>query len=187
MIELRDRIPDFENPIILQLFNYWRGLCREGKPPGREGIDPLAIPRVLPCIWIYDWQEDGRFLCRLAGENIRTTLGRKVIGEYMDQFVGDPGYPILKDQYEAVLTLPAVGHTVGNVYTAGTPRYGVGERLILPLCDATGVPRHLLGATTYGTTAPPIEPLPQVGEIGAPGSAQNGPQRSLTPLEAILD
>lgn len=188
MVEMMDGVPVYEHGLIRRLYDYWRDLCVDGQAPYRSSVDPLEVLPVLPFIWIYERKDDGRFLCRLAGENVRAVLDRKVINEYLEDFVGDEGISLLKGRYGKVLSMPAIGHVVGSVYPAATGRYGQGERLILPLRDDEGRYRFVMGATIYRNadlqdTSDGCTTKPKQSTVGAIGKE---PVRTLTPLSAAL-
>lgn len=184
MVEMIDRVPDYEHGLIRRLYGYWKSLCVDGQPPKRSAVDPLEVLPVLPYIWIYERQADGRFLCRLAGENVRAVLDRKVINEYLDDFVGEAGVAFLQGQYDKILSLPAIGHVVGSIYPAATRRYGQGERLILPLRDEAGAPCFVMGATIYRNADP--NGTGEGGEVAA-DVVDPKPTRTLTPLSTIFE
>lgn len=177
MVELLDHLPKIEHPLLRQLYDYWRGLFDGQAPPTRDRIDPLDILPVLPHTWIYLQEADsGRYRCEVAGEKIVGVINRSVVGEYLDDLVGVSGKPFLRGQYDKVLSIPAIGHVYGHVYPAETKRYGVGERVILPLRDQGGACRYVLGATLYRS-------------IDAPVSAPDAdalPTRTLSPVSLLF-
>lgn len=182
LVEQLDHLPEIEHPLLRQLYDYWRGLFEGQAPPMRRQIDPLDILPVLPHAWIYLKEpESGRYRCDVAGEQIVAVINRPVVGEYLDDLVGESGKPFLRGQYDKVLSLPAIGHVYGHVYPAETRRYGVGERVILPLRDADGQCRFVLGATLYRNIDEPA----RAPKVDAP-SADAPPTRTLTPLSVLF-
>jgi len=79
------------HPNIQRLYQYWLGLAPERhlpewRLPGRQHIDPLSFPDLLPGIWMLDVERNPlRFRYRLAGTRIVEAAGREVTGLYMDE------------------------------------------------------------------------------------------------------
>jgi hypothetical protein len=162
------------NERLRRLVAYWLERRGSRAVTRRADIDPIEIPSVLPVIWLYDYVLDnGRFRCRLAGEDIRAMYRTNIVGQYLDEFVLARGWPTIEEHYRAALSGPAIGHAIGQVYSAGLDRIGNGERVLLPLSDEDG--RHttmLIGGTVY-------EALPPSLELG---DKRGGMTRTLIPL-----
>lgn len=71
---------------IAQFFRYWRSIHPTQGLPGRQHLDPLAIPTLLPGIWLLDVQrEPFRLRYRLAGTETVEAIGVEVTGLWMDE------------------------------------------------------------------------------------------------------
>jgi len=117
----------------------------------RADIDPTEMPWILPFIWLYDYEPDGRRLrCRLAGEAIRETYPVNIVGMCMDQFLPANEWPDIQAHYFSVLDGMGIGHARGRVYRPAIGQGGYVERVILPLSDESGTrTTMLIGATIY--------------------------------------
>ncbi|MFP6772300.1 MAG: PAS domain-containing protein [Alphaproteobacteria bacterium] len=78
---------DFESqpllPLLEEMPNYWRGLCRPGRLPGRKDLEPAKITTILPWMLILDVVPDGpeyRFKFRLFGTGLVQRAGRELTG-----------------------------------------------------------------------------------------------------------
>ena len=70
-----------------ELYGYWHGLQREGRPPSRADLDPpLQIPRLLPNLMLID-AVDGHFRMRLVGSEVVRRAGRDPTGLRLDPLV----------------------------------------------------------------------------------------------------
>ncbi len=82
------RIPDSSSwdERIDRAYRYWLSICPRDRLPGRQHLDPLAIPRdLLPGIWLLDVQhEPFRLRYRLVGTAIVAAIGRDVTGMWLD-------------------------------------------------------------------------------------------------------
>jgi len=82
-----------------EFFDYWMSRAPSGRLPGRQHIDPLDIPKLLPGLALFDVirTADGlRFRWRLVG----TALVEAIGVDYTGRFVDEAGLPAVK--YEAV-------------------------------------------------------------------------------------
>jgi hypothetical protein len=70
-----------------ELYRYWRDIWPAAdRLPGRQHLDPLAIPRLLPWLRLYDVQRDPlRFKYRLVGTEAVRMLGRDPTGHWIDE------------------------------------------------------------------------------------------------------
>lgn len=101
--------------------------------PSFADIDPIEIPRVLPYIWICDYDsERDTFRYRLSGEAINTFYGFNLKHRTLAEVVPVARFAKVQARYLRVVRLPAAVHNAGLVY-ADQGRSYQGERLILPL------------------------------------------------------
>jgi hypothetical protein len=158
---------------LRRLVAYWLDKRGSRAATRRTDIDPIEISSVLPVIWLYDYvSENGRFRCRLAGEDIRAMYKTNIVGQYLDEFVLARGWATIEEHYRAVIGQPAIGHAIGQVYSSGLDRMGHGERVVLPLSGKDGREiTMLIGATVYEALPASIEPR-----------VSDGMNRTLIPL-----
>lgn len=75
------------------LYAYWLSRLPPNRLPGRQHVDPLDLPKLLPWIHLVDvaWQSGTfRFRHRLVGTEITQRFGRDVTGLWFeDAYVGD--------------------------------------------------------------------------------------------------
>ena len=92
------RPPPDANPKIAAIYDYWRRIAPGlGVLPGRQHLDPVDIPRLLPHVWLVDVVgSPRRFRCRLIG----TALQRSRTGTPLRPgvYVDDPVAPELKEK-----------------------------------------------------------------------------------------
>ncbi|WP_282607249.1 PAS domain-containing protein [Pelagibius sp. Alg239-R121] len=75
------------SPLHQEAYRYWRSKFSEGLLPGRDAIDPLEVPSVLPWLNLVDVLKDGdqyRFRHRLIGTGIVGRYGRDATGSWFD-------------------------------------------------------------------------------------------------------
>lgn len=135
------------DPRLGDLLAYWRHLLDGRLAPDRREFDPTVVAKVLPYFWILDRDPlTGRYRFALAGEETLRLLGRRLVGEAVEDV-----FPGRGDEFEvaisAVLTTPAVLHTMGPLYRSGNVAVHA-ERLALPMATGSEIDR-VYGATVY--------------------------------------
>lgn len=75
------------HPKIRQFVEYWRSAAPAGRLPGRQHIDPTAIPALLANLWMIGVErgETMRFRYRLIGTNVARAFGKDLTGRYLDE------------------------------------------------------------------------------------------------------
>ncbi len=130
-----DVLPRLQSPLHLEAYKYWRSKKSGGLLPGRDAIDPLELPSVLPWLNLVDVVRDGnkyRFRHRLIGTGIVERFGRDATGAWFDD-IYDPavneaqvkGYIALVESRQADLALTPMPIAEKNFMTY--------QRLAMPL------------------------------------------------------
>ncbi|SMF72642.1 PAS domain-containing protein [Tistlia consotensis] len=143
------------HPHIRALYGYWQSKlpapdaagCRL---PGRQHLDPVEIPTLLPWLWLIDVQrEPPRFRFRLFGTKHYEQMHCDPTGRWCDEafpsFVSQPTYPdYLKVGLDGLVS-----------YRKGPPAYHVDsecrllERIMLPLARDGRTVDMILALTLY--------------------------------------
>lgn len=147
---MADRLPENIDPLLRQILDYFLGHYREnGRVIRKAEIDPLAFHRALPKVWIYERMAKDEFICRLAGDDVRSMYDRPIVGCSLAKLIRTPNAPDVMAHHEAILSMPGIGYMTGRVYLQSLERFGIGERLLLPALGTDGTPRFVWGATSY--------------------------------------
>jgi len=74
------------HPKIRRLIEYWQAIHPGNGMPGRQHMDPLDIPDLLPNVWLVDVERepDLRLRYRLIGTNVAQAFDHDTTGEYLD-------------------------------------------------------------------------------------------------------
>jgi hypothetical protein len=121
---------------IAAIFGYWRSL-RPGQRafPGRQHFDPAAIPKLLPCIRLYDvFRDPWRFRYRLVGTELAHHLGRDLTGTWCGEDI--PDFAQTKSYRDLVFVASGQGLSYHRGYPAYTKEHKnhlTAERILLPL------------------------------------------------------
>jgi len=149
--EFADAPPQSADRRVLQLFRYWQTIHPPGGGlPGRQHVDPAAIPHLLPFVWLADVQHRPlRFRYRLLGTEHALVFGRDYTGSWLDEthvnFNGSPAYP----QYVAAAEQARVGYRRGHTLVMLPKDYRSIERLLLPLARDGKVVDMLMAISLY--------------------------------------
>lgn len=152
MEEFHDVPPSSADVRVRQLYEYWRGLHPPGGGlPGRQHVDPVAIPaHLLPFVWLVDIQRQPlRFRYRLLGTEHVRVLGRDYTGQWIDEahpdFAGSAAYT----QFAAAAERAVGGYRRGNTLIILPKDYRSMERLLLPLARDGKTVDMLLAISVY--------------------------------------
>lgn len=144
----------FRSPSLGDLWSHWRGLLKPGRLPRRDEIDPGALRRVLPQVWIYRLDATGRdFYCALAGEEILAAWQPRtgMIGRPIRELFPPDVHETLRERWLGLLDRPAVMHgsSLYNPTLRDSTITRYAERLSLPVDGAEGRRYGLIGVTSY--------------------------------------
>jgi len=126
---------DAKDPRFSALFVYWQSKAPPGRLPGRQHIDPLEIPRLLPHIALYDVVRTGpdlRFRFRLVGTGIAEAFGADNTGRFIDEIMAADAYGPLHAHYSLIVRERMPQYWQRNLPFANRDFLAV-QRLALPL------------------------------------------------------
>lgn len=137
-----------EDSDMRRLFDYWRSL-RAGRPlPAKSDIDPLDIGWALSRIFLVDHSPETGFVYRLAGNDIAGVFGHANLkGLRPRDFLPPERATPVERLFQRVLDDRCIMWMKGMIYLR-MDRTPMGERIFLPLGDATGeIVTGVLGMT----------------------------------------
>jgi hypothetical protein len=123
------------HPMMRRFFDYWGGKARDGRLPGRQDIDPLDIPELLPHIAMYDVVRDAdrlRFRIRLLGTANVQLMGSDCTGEFLDEQMNAQDGARVAASYRSVAEEGRPHYWRSFLVTPGREHVHY-ERLLLPL------------------------------------------------------
>jgi len=150
-------LPENAAPKIRALYDYWRSIHPgAGRLPGRQHLDPLDIPQLLPNIWMVDVRPAPlRFRFRLVGTEIVKFTGRDATGMWLDQVYPDyENTPAFRRHSDCVARREPAYRKSGVLSNPGR-NFVEAERIYLPLASNGRDVDILLVMTLYnGDPAP---------------------------------
>jgi len=135
------------DPRLRALLSHWLEARGDQAVPERRHIDPTRVAPLLAYMWICGKVPGtDRFRFRLAGDEIRTLIGKPVAGAYIDELFPNAADDLVA-ALETVLRTPAIHYVNGPLYRDGARRIQA-ERLALPVSEQ-GALSTVLGATIF--------------------------------------
>lgn len=130
---------------------HWLTLYRaaQNRVPPLSSLDPLQFPAALPDIWVVNLGEDGRFRFHLLGENMIAWQGGNPKGLSFEDIYPPEMLPVVTAMARRVLEQPAISYQQIMSMTRNWSLPIPIERIGLPMADAEGRHRHLIGVTVF--------------------------------------
>jgi hypothetical protein len=138
------------HPKLKRLYDYWLSIHPGTRLPGRQHVDPTAIPDLLSYVFLIDIERNPlRFKYRLVGTEYARMMGHDLTGRYLDEV--HPGFPgPIRDQYIEIAEHGQFAYRKGRVMFAAALRdHFLVERLALPLARNGADVDMILGAIIH--------------------------------------
>jgi len=127
---------------------YWRELVNKtGDIPSRVDFDPIAIPTILPSIFLIERLQQDTYRFRLQGTEFADRGVSDLTGIVLTSEKAKPGQSPLFDILTRVLGTPTGLHILG-VEQSEKGRQSLVEYVALPLLDTNGMPRFVVGSAS---------------------------------------
>jgi hypothetical protein len=142
-------VPSIRSPNLKAVVAHWVQAKGREAMPSWEQLSPARIAPQLPLIWAYRYDRElDRFSGRLAGDKICQIFGKNIRGLSLDEIFPADAVDWTHRLYRRVVREPALYHSAGAVFSH-LKRWGIGERVILPLSSDGVLGDGILGATDY--------------------------------------
>lgn len=127
---------------------YWSRLRRGRAVPDQTDIDPRALKRVLPIVFLLDTRPDGRFVYRLAGTGLCERYGTELRGlNFLSQWDADSRSRLGNLLSEALSTRAPICLT--SIGATQDCRMVEIETVLMPITYGAGEPKHFLGIAQF--------------------------------------
>ncbi|MEK9968883.1 MAG: PAS domain-containing protein [Ferrovibrio sp.] len=150
-------LPDDAHPVIRQGLEYWRSSAPgPGRLPGRQHIDPLGMPALLPYAWLLEVHPPAaeisipRFRFRLVGSHVDLGLGGQMTGSWLHDL--ETGFDAVSGRSRSFVDAATTGQIS---HRRGAPRFSMNsesaelERVMMPLASDGRNVDMLLGFTVF--------------------------------------
>ena len=148
---------EFKDPRLRRFYDYWQGKRHGERVPGRQDVDPLEIPDLLPYISILDVLGAGpamRFRFRLVGTANVRIAGREYTGAFIDDVFEPADAARMNAAYRDIVERREPHYWVNQAAVRGNApvRY---SRLMVPLATDGATVDMLMGLFLF------IDPPPK--------------------------
>jgi hypothetical protein len=139
------------HPRARRVYDYWREIHPADGLPGRQHVDPSALPDVLPNLRLIEVHRDPmRFRYRLVGSRVDVVHGRNLANRWLDEaHAGDPRLDNLLTEYRKVAETGQPSWRRGVPWVVPEPSCVTVEALRLPLARDGVVVDMVLGLSIY--------------------------------------
>lgn len=150
-------LPEDAHPVLQQGLAYWRAAAPDpGLMPGRQHIDPLKMPALLPYAWLLEVHPPlenmsiPRFRYRLVGSHVDFGMGESKTGKWLHEI--EPGFDtvsLASRSFVDAATTAQISHRRGKPRLRMNADCAELERLTLPLATDGRHVDMLLGFTVF--------------------------------------
>lgn len=142
------------HPRTKRLYQHWLSIHPSDRLPGRQHFDPVAVPDLLPGLWLLDVERRPfRLRYRLVGTNIVQAIGREVTGMWLDD-----AHPHVRNDPSFFSRYERAAESRKPMWRLGKPRlwshkeFNNVENLLLPFArDGTAVDMLMAFTVIYRT------------------------------------
>ena len=126
--------------------------------PTRSALDPIVLAKagLLPHVWIIEQDQDNGLLYRLMGESVRRNFNSSLRGRYVHEVFDGLTSQKVSQRCSRLLANNEMMFSSGRVFRDADLVY-YARRILLPLRDADGELRFLIGALDQSDQASDLE------------------------------
>ena len=136
----------FARPESKVLFDYWNALRNSRPAPLRTEVNPCAIKRILPSVFILQRHDRDHIVFRLAGTRLCAAYGREFRDQNVLSLFSGQSRTAFRNLTNAVIEQSVVGHATCRAWSLSKEHVDA-EILLLPLADENGDITRILGST----------------------------------------
>ena len=139
---------------------YWSRIRGNRATPDQADIDPKALKRLLPIVFLLEARGDGGFIYRLAGTTLCDRLGGELRGRnYLNQWDADSSTRVARLLRQALAArIPVCLNSVGATMNCAMVEI---ETVLMPVGFGSDEPERFLGMAQILTDVAPLagEPI----------------------------
>lgn len=150
-----------DDPLLRDIYAYWRSKCAAGPMPARRQIDPAEMPRLLPHLMISEVAPAGRFRYRLSGTAVAQALRQDVTGRCVEEVTTGGYCDYLNELQRTVCREGRAIFAASPLPCGARTKYRFTRRLLLPLSDDGAAVNQILALVVFqfGLGAPALTML----------------------------
>lgn len=145
-------------PGLREILRFWLERRPGGGVPKRSSIGPAAIPpHLLPHLFLYAREMDGRFRCKLIGTELVRIFGGDQTGRRLDELLPPAVARQRARLFQQALDTgrPICYRGLAITISGDQRRY---ERILLPVTSSGPAADQVFGMARYGPVETPLAP-----------------------------
>lgn len=145
----QDFFSAISSPALRAVAGHWNAVRGDRAMPAWEDLRPSAIAGQLSMIWVFRYDaQSGEMTGRLAGERVANGFERNFRGTPLRELHSADAYPAIHENALRMVLEPALSHCKGKLFRQ-RDRFGMGERISLPLSSDGMTCDGVIGASEY--------------------------------------
>lgn len=154
--------PVLEDETLRLLAEHWRSLQGDKAVPLRRDFDPMAIPTLLPDVYLVELiRPERRFRYRLVGSRVAEKAGFDATGYYLDELGCGSTMAFVIRLFQRCVDLSCPVASISSFGSAGRAHLLV-RRIFLPLTLSRGSVDQILCGQTFSQS---LQPMPSSREL----------------------
>ena len=148
-----------DDPLLREIYAYWRMKRASRRMPSRRQIDPAEMPRLLPHLVISESVEGGkRFRYRLAGTAVAQAVGFDPTGRCVEDIASGAYRDYINGLHRSVCIERVPIFAASAFVSASHNRRYHARRLALPLSEDDDIVNQILSMVIfrYAADQPPL-------------------------------
>lgn len=145
IVSLDKRKATQRSKVLVDLLDYWQGLCPEGGLPARADIDPRRIEGALPYAFVLERLTPSTSRLRVAGGHLVDLMGMDVRGMPVSALFQPGDRKKLSSLINSMFLTPRALELELSARGTGSRKSIRAEMMALPLIDDTGSVSRALG------------------------------------------
>lgn len=140
---------DLDDPLLREIYVYWRSKCAARRMPARRQIDPTEMPRLLPHLLISEVIDAGRFRYRLSGTAVAHALRQDITGRCVEEVTSGFYCDYLNELQRTVCRAGTAIFAASPLPCGARTKYRFSRRLLLPLSDDGATVNQILSLIVF--------------------------------------
>jgi hypothetical protein len=138
-----------DDPLLSEIYAYWRSKCATRRMPARRDIDPGEMPKLLPYLLLSEVAPGGRFRYRLSGTAVAHALRQDITGRCVEE-VTSGAYCDHLNALQRTVCCEGTPLFAASLLPCGSrTKYRFSRRLLLPLSDDGATVNQILSLVVF--------------------------------------
>jgi hypothetical protein len=137
------------HPKIARMLGYCRTIVPPDRLPGRAQFDPIAVPALLPNVWLLEREPGPRFRYRLMGTRVAAAFQSDLTGRYVEDAHTPESAAAMHAYLMGVVDSRRPDFRVGRPNAWPIAEFLTLERLYMPLARDGVTVDMILGFTVF--------------------------------------